>query len=93
MRAFGRDSAKYRGVSKAGLANDAAGRAAAPKERDGQLRPLLLDPNSTLRCGCEDWRFCSKPAALEGLIGPSTLSPEQLHGQSLGCMPTLPKGS
>jgi hypothetical protein len=43
FRAFGRDSAKYRGMSKAGSRKRRSAGAAAPRERGGQARPLLLD--------------------------------------------------
>ena len=58
----------------------------APAAAQGGAKRLLRLPkgNSVV----ETDRSRSKPAALEGLIGPSTLSPEQLYGQSLGCMPT-----
>jgi hypothetical protein len=43
FRACGGDSATYRGLGGAGLANATARGATAPRERIGQARPLLLD--------------------------------------------------
>ena len=93
MRAFGRDSAKYRGVSKSGLASAAARRAAAPKERDGQPRPLLVDQGGRRpmrrqsagfgrthqsRAAIQDCRF-DLGVPETGFAGRLGLPPEQAH--------------